>query len=62
DLVMKRLAQMSDPKVTFEPFTGPIKDRKGVLRVQAGKRMTVGELNSMEWAAPGVVGPWPKEP
>ncbi len=62
DLVMKRLAQMSDPKVTFEPFTGPIKDRKGVLRVQAGKRMTVGELNSMEWAAPGIVGPWPKEP
>ncbi|MBM3469827.1 MAG: BMP family ABC transporter substrate-binding protein [Armatimonadetes bacterium] len=62
DLVMKRLAQMSDPKVTFEPFTGPIKDRKGVLRVQSGKRMTVGELNTMEWAAPGVVGPWPKEP
>jgi simple sugar transport system substrate-binding protein len=62
DLVMKRLAQMKDPKVTFDPFTGPIKDRKGALRVQAGKRMTVGELTSMEWAAPGVVGPWPKEP
>ena len=62
DLVMKRLAQMSDPKVTFDPFTGPIKDRKGVLRVPAGKRMTVGELTSMEWAVPGIVGPWPKEP
>lgn len=62
DLVMKRLAQMSDPKVLFDPFTGPIKDRKGTLRVPEGKRMTVGELTSMEWAAPGVVGPWPKEP
>lgn len=62
DLVMHRLKQMSDPRVTFEPFTGPIADRKGTLRVQAGKRMSVLELNTMEWAAPGVVGPWPKEP
>ncbi|MGQ0548611.1 MAG: BMP family ABC transporter substrate-binding protein [Armatimonadota bacterium] len=62
DLVMKRMAQMSDSTVTFDPFTGPIKDRKGKVRVQAGKRMTVAELTSMEWAAPGVVGPWPKEP
>ncbi len=62
DLVMKRMAQMSDAKLTFDPFTGPIKDRKGKMRVPAGKRMTVGELTSMEWAAPGVVGPWPKEP
>lgn len=62
DLIQKRLAQMSTPKVAFEPFTGPIKDRKGTLRVSAGKRMTVLELTTMEWAAPGVVGPWPKEP
>ena len=62
DLVMRRLAQMSKNPVAFDPFTGPIMDRKGVLRVSEGKRMTVGELNSMEWAAPGIVGPWPKEP
>jgi simple sugar transport system substrate-binding protein len=62
DLVMKRLAQMSDPKVTFDPFTGPIKNRKGKLVVPAGKRMSIGELNTMEWAAPGIVGPWQKEP
>jgi simple sugar transport system substrate-binding protein len=62
DLVNKRLAQMSDPKLPFDPFQGPISDRKGVLRVPAGKRMTVQELTSMEWAAPGVVGPWEKEP
>lgn len=62
DLVLKRQAQMSKNPVTFDPFTGPLADRKGVLRVPAGKRMTVGELTTMEWAAPGVVGPWPKEP
>lgn len=62
DLVNKRFAQMSDPKLLFDPFQGPISDRKGVVRVPAGKRMTVQELNSMEWAAPGVVGPWEKEP
>jgi simple sugar transport system substrate-binding protein len=48
--------------MAFDPFTGPIKDRKGVTRVPGGTRMSVGDLNSMEWAAPGVVGPWPKEP
>jgi basic membrane protein A len=62
DLVMRRMAQMSSAKLAFDPFTGPIKDRKGMMRVQPGKRMTVAELTSMEWAAPGVVGPWPKEP
>jgi simple sugar transport system substrate-binding protein len=62
DLVMKRLEQMSKKPLAFDPFTGPIKDRKGVVRVPAGKTMTVGELTSMEWAAPGIVGPWPREP
>ncbi|MDQ7858011.1 MAG: BMP family ABC transporter substrate-binding protein [Armatimonadota bacterium] len=62
DLVMRRLAQMATPQMTFDPFTGPIRDRKGTLRAPAGKRLTVAELTSMEWAAPGVVGPWPKEP
>jgi len=62
DLVNRRLQQMSRTPVAFDPFTGPIKDRKGVLRVPAGHTMTVQELTTMEWAAPGVVGPWPKEP
>jgi len=62
DLVTRRRAQMSRTPVAFDPFTGPIRDRKGRLVVPAGKTMTVGELTTMEWAAPGVVGPWPKEP
>jgi basic membrane protein A and related proteins len=63
DLVMVRTKQMSakgGPK--FEPFTGPIKDRNGVIRVPAKKSLTQGELFSMEWAAPGVTGPWANEP
>ena len=63
DLVISRMQQMSakgGPK--FEPFSGPIKDRNGVTRVAAAKSLTQGELFSMEWAAPGVVGPWANEP
>jgi len=62
DRVMELLKNMSSAKPTFDPFTGPIKDRYGVLRVPAGKTMTVAELNSMQWMAPGVVGQVPDEP
>lgn len=62
DLFNRRLAQMTRKPVAFDPFSGPIRDRKGRLVVPAGKTMSVLELNTMEWAAPGVVGPWPKEP
>ena len=62
DMVMSRMKLMSVKKPTFDPFKGPIKDRKGIVRIPAGKTATVGELNSIEWAAQGVVGPWPNEP
>ncbi len=62
DLVMRRQAQMLKTPVAFDPFTGPLRDRKGVLRVPAGHTLTELELTTMEWAAPGIVGPWPKEP
>ncbi len=62
DLVLRRHAQMSVNPVKFDPFTGPIRDRKGVLRVPPGHTLTVQELITLEWAAPGVVGPWPNEP
>ncbi len=62
DLVLKRLRQMGTPGVTFDPFTGPIYDRKGNLRVPPGYLLTVDSLITMEWAVEGVVGPWPGEP
>lgn len=62
DLVGKRMAQMAQATPAFDPFTGPLKDRKGKLRVADGKRMAQPELISMEWAAMGIAGPWPNEP
>ncbi len=62
DLVFIRLEQMRDPQMVFDPFTGPIYDRKGALRIPEGTRASYHELLTMEWAAPGVVGPWPGEP
>lgn len=62
DLIQRRTAQMMKKPLAFDPFTGPIRDRKGVLRVPAGTTMNVLQLTTMEWAAPGIVGPWPKEP
>jgi simple sugar transport system substrate-binding protein len=62
DLVMTRLEQMTDPSMIFDPFNGPITDRKGNLRVPAGSRMSVAELITMEWAADGILGAWPGEP
>ncbi|MER3451354.1 MAG: BMP family ABC transporter substrate-binding protein [Thermus sp.] len=62
DRVMALLKDMNAKNPTFDPFTGPLKDRKGVVRVPAGKKASLQDLLTMEWAAPGVVGDWPGEP
>lgn len=62
DLVFALLKVMADPEYAFSPFTGPIRDRKGNLRVPEGVRLTMDELITMEWAAEGIVGAWPGEP
>jgi len=62
ELVNKRLEQMSQKSPAFDPLTGPLHDRKGILRVPEGQRMTQQQLISMEWAARGIQGPWPNEP
>lgn len=62
DLIEKRMAQMAQSTPAFDPFTGPLQDRKGTLRVPDGKRMAHSELVSMEWAVAGIAGPWPNEP
>ena len=61
DRVMALDAQMKKGE-SFDPFTGPIKDRNGVLRVPAGKTMSIADLNSMSWVVPGVVGQVADEP
>jgi len=62
DLCLKRLKQMSDPSMVFDPFEGPIYDRNSLLVVPEGTRLSVSELTAIEWAVEGIVGPWPGEP
>jgi len=59
NLVMKRLNQMSEDTVVFDPFTGPIYDNKGVLRVEAGRRMTHDELWTINWFVDNIVASVP---
>ena len=42
------------------PFTGPIKDQDGKLRVAAGKFMPDEELRGINWLTEGVQGTLPK--
>jgi len=44
---------------TFHPFSGPIKDAGGTLRVAAGKTLGEDELWTMKWYADGVLGKQP---
>jgi len=62
DLVFLRHNQFADPGITFDPFEGPVYDRKGNLVVPKGMWMSYDHLVTMEWAATGIVGPWPGEP
>jgi simple sugar transport system substrate-binding protein len=56
DLVFARIGQMKDPAVLFDPYTGPINDQTGTLRIQPNQRLTVFELNSIDWFVEGVIG------
>jgi len=62
ELTERRLAQMSLLPPAFEPFTGPMRDRKGNQVYADGVSATIGELLAMEWAAENVRGPWDGEP
>jgi simple sugar transport system substrate-binding protein len=62
DLIELRLEQMSQSPAAFEPFTGPLRDRRGNLVYAAGESATIGDLLGMEFAAENVRGPWDGEP
>jgi len=44
---------------TLHPFTGPIRDRDGKVRVPAGKVMSDAELLKLDWYVEGVSGSLP---
>jgi basic membrane protein A and related proteins len=62
DRVVQLNSNLSSAKPTFHPFQGPIRDRKGILRIPAGRAASVLELNTMQWVSQGVVGEVADEP
>jgi len=56
DLIFKRIEQMRDPALLFDPFTGPINDQTGTLRVKEGQRLSYFELTTIDWFVEGVIG------
>ncbi|MEJ5274099.1 MAG: BMP family ABC transporter substrate-binding protein [Spirochaetota bacterium] len=61
DLVIKRIEQMKEATVLFDPFTGPIKDNKGILKIPAGARASYDILWNIDWFVSNVVGNIPKQ-
>jgi simple sugar transport system substrate-binding protein len=59
DLMLKRIAQMSATPLQFEPFTGPIVDAGGKMRIPAGQTATKADLLSITWRLPEILGNWP---
>jgi simple sugar transport system substrate-binding protein len=39
---------------TLHPITGPVKDNKGAVRIQAGVKINDGDLSKMDWYVEGV--------
>ena len=60
DLIMKRLEQMREVTVLFDPFTGPIKDQEGKVRIEVGQRASHDELWTMDWSVENIVGKLPR--
>lgn len=60
DLVFKRIEQMKDPAMLFDPFTGPIRDQNGTERLKPGQRATYFELTTIDWFVEGVKGTIPR--
>lgn len=57
-LIALRWQQMKE--MLFEPFTGPIKDMDGNIRLKDGERATHDILWNMDWHVEGVQTPLPK--
>lgn len=60
DLVFKRIEQMKDPAMLFDPFTGPIRDQNGTEKLKPGQRATYFELTTIDWFVEGVKGTIPR--
>ncbi len=59
DLVVKRYAQMKQGVDIFEPFTGPIKDNQGTLKIKEGEKASKDDLLKMMYYVDNVEGSIP---
>lgn len=57
-LIVRRYEEMKE--MLFEPFTGPIKDQDGNVKLQAGQRATHDDLWGMDWLVEGITTKMPK--
>jgi hypothetical protein len=57
-LIVRRYEEMKE--MLFEPFTGPIKDQDGNVKLQAGQRATHDDLWGMDWFVEGITTKIPK--
>lgn len=58
DAIISRLALMKDANVPFDPFTGPIRDQDGNIRIPGGQRATIEQLftEKMNWFVDNIIG------
>ena len=58
--MVKRYEQIKKSADLFDPYTGPIKDNTGALKIKAGSKASKGELLSIMYYVDNVVGSIPK--
>ncbi len=59
DLVVKRYEQMKQGVDVFDPFTGPISDNKGTLKIKAGEKASKDDLLGIMYYVDNVEGSVP---
>ena len=60
NLIIKRYTQMQQGVEVFDPYTGPIYDNQGNLKIKEGERASKGDLLSIMYYVDGVEGTIPK--
>ncbi|MBI9104124.1 MAG: BMP family ABC transporter substrate-binding protein [Spirochaetales bacterium] len=61
DLIMKRYEQMAEGREVFEPYSGPLYDNEGNLKIAEGEIAPLGDLMGIMYYVDGVVGSIPQQ-
>jgi simple sugar transport system substrate-binding protein len=58
DLIMERMDQFKQLRVLHHPFTGPIRDTKGNLKLKEGEVLPQDDLRfTIQWYVDGIIPP-----